>query len=263
MEAVGICAHPQHGAEFVRPLCAIFDVNAHTRFIDVIGPRGGQPLTRDAAVQLVVDAVVLELHTDGVFRRAAHPTHGPGVARVDTKGGAFVRLCELVAVHGVVQKIGEVREQRQLVPEHIRIDLAACTAGVRAPPRTREAVAAGLAAVGGVNRIKATHAAVVHGALRYLIGCAPLRVIGHQAHIEAITLAALAVAQHAIELAVIVLQGEGAIISKHLQRIQQSPVTQFGRRCQKCAGIAVLAEADTCDALGQGIGVLHADRACR
>ena len=70
------------------------------------------------------------------------------------KIGAAVELAELVAVDRVVEEIGEVVEQRQVLADDVGLGLGLRVA-LGAGPAARQAVAARLAAVGRIERAEA------------------------------------------------------------------------------------------------------------
>ena len=204
-----------HGAEFISPLSFIFRINAQASLDDVVSPRGGQHLARDRVLQCVGNVVGLELQTQRVLHTAGAQLGGPSAAGVQTQGGAPVGLGELVTIDRVVQKIREVGKQVQPVSDDIRIDLGGCAAGRRVgglSPRARQAVAAGLAAIGLVDRVKPAQQTRVYRALGDLVGGVPFGFIGHQRDVQAIGLGALAVAQNGVALTVVVTHRKGAII---------------------------------------------------
>ena len=220
-------------------------------------------------MQPVGDAVVLKLHAQGVLGGAGIAVaqrRGPGAAGVHAQRGAPVGLAKLVAVDRVVQKIGEVGKQVQPVSDDVRIDLSGCVArGVvsRLPPRPRKAVAAGLATIGLVDRVKPAQQASVYRALWNLVGGMPFGIVGHQRDVEAIGLGALAVTQYGIAPAVVVTHGERAIIFEQFHGVQQVAIADFGRIGQQRANKPVASQANAGNALGQRVGVCHVERPSR
>ena len=257
-EAVHARAH--HGAEGVAPGHLVFHIQPQAALGNVVGAGGGHHLPRHGVVEAVSDVVVLELRAHGGFGIAPQQRDQPAVAGVQGGGGAPVGLGKLVAVDGVVQEVGEVGKQVQPAAHHGGVDLRGFGAA-GAPPAAREAVAAGLPAVGGVDGIEPAQGAAGHGALRNLVGGAPLGVKRHQRGAPAIGLGALAVAQHAVAFLVAVAQRERAVVVEQFQRVQHPAGAQRGRIGQQGAGKAVLAHANAGNALRQGVGVLHVHRA--
>jgi hypothetical protein len=178
----------------------------------------------------------------------------PGVDGVDAAGDAPVRLGELVAVQGVVHVVGEVGPQAELVADQVGVHLGGAV-GAGLAPHAGQAVAARFAAVGAVDRIEAADAAVVHGALRNLVGRIPAAVVGHGRHAPAVVGVAAAVAQHAVQLAVIVAAGERAVVVQGFQRIGEGAAGGIGRCRHRRARVAVLAQADGGDVARQPVGI--------
>ena len=110
-----------------------------------------------------------------------------------------------------------------------------------------------------INRIKPAQSACVYRALRDLIRCMPFGVIGHQGDVKTVFFCALAVAQHAVALAVVIGHSEGAVVAKQLNGIQQIAIAQLGRVGQQGSGITVLPKPNTGDALIQGVSVFDVD----
>lgn len=95
---------------------------------------------------------------------------------IEAENTAVFRLLELVAAQRVIQKIGEVRKQREAVIQHIAIQRQAVSRAILTPVEG-QAVAMGLAAVAGIDIAEAMQAATLHGAQRYLVCRGPTVVV--------------------------------------------------------------------------------------
>jgi hypothetical protein len=56
-----------------------------------------------------------ELDAKGVFRPESPKSSEPPMGQPSTRHGAAIDLFELVTVHGIVQKVSEVRKQAQVI----------------------------------------------------------------------------------------------------------------------------------------------------
>ena len=254
LETVVVGAQAGHGAKGLGPARAVFNEQAGAGFDDVILARRRHPLARFCVVQTVEGVIVLQLQADGGVRLHLIRMRMPGVAGVDAAGDAPVRLAELVAIDRVVEKIGEVRIQLELVADQVS---ARFRGGVAAgpAPHAGEAVAAGGAAIGSIDGVEARQRTGVDRALRHLVGGVPLAAVGHRRHRKPVVGVALAVAQHAIELLVVVGMSEGAVVVQHFERVQQVATRDLGRGGERGTGVAVLADAGAGNAPGQAVGV--------
>jgi hypothetical protein len=112
---------------------------------------------------------------------------------------------------------GEVVEKGEIALHDVGVD-ARCGLGGGLVPAGRERITVREAAVGGIERAKAADEALVDGALRDLVGRVPRARVGHPRDGEAIEVAALGVAQHAVELAQVVGALPGPIEPHNLAR---------------------------------------------
>src|SRR2546427_3005579 len=119
------------------------------------------------------------------------------MARLETGDDAPVDLLELVAVHRVVEKIGEVGEEAQPVIEDIRAQM---TGGSRvaAMGLARERVAAGPPGVRRIDGAEAANQSLVDGSQGYLVGRVPVGVVRLGGQREAAKEIAVAVAHEAV-----------------------------------------------------------------
>nr|GFD53504.1 hypothetical protein [Tanacetum cinerariifolium] len=96
----------------------------------------------------------------------------PGVGDVEAAHLAALGLQELVAIHRVVEVVGEVVVQGQIRAYRIGVRFGQ-RIGAAAAPFGGEAVARGAAAVAGVDRAVVVQAAILHGAQWHLAGGVP------------------------------------------------------------------------------------------
>ena len=142
---------------------------------------------------------------------------------VHTAGNTLIALFELIAVDRIVLIKSEVIPQLQTAADQIGI--SGCRPAVtRSVPGSRKTITTGLATVAGVYRVPATNQARIERTLGNLVGRVPLTLVGHRGDRVAVLLAAVGVAQHAVEPAKIIRFGPRAIGSQHFQRIHQIAV---------------------------------------
>ena len=132
----------------------------------------------------------------------------------------LVLLLELVAVDGIVQEVGEVAEQVQLVFRGVGDDVGLLVRGA-AVPFAREAVARGTAAVGGVDLAEAVDYFLVDGAHGDLVAGVPDAVVSEGGEAGAVLAVAEAVADDAVELLVGVAVVPGAVVVLQLEGVEQ------------------------------------------
>ena len=141
---------------------------------------------------------------------------------------ALVGLFELITVHRVCQHISEVRIQIEIIVIAIGHDLG--RAGRAAPmPFARQTVALAVATIGRIDETETIDVAALDGALGDLIGRIPIGFVAHESHRPAGLALFLAVAQHAVGLAVMVAALPWAVVVLALHRIEQSAFTERAR----------------------------------
>src|SRR6185369_7521577 len=156
-------------------------------------------------------------------------------------------LLELVA-EGAVAVGGEVVEAILEIGPQVEAgtqppDAGLALAVVAAPgPVAGQAVAEGLAAGRWIERAEAIDRAAGDGALGDLVGRGPPPAVGHAGHRPAVVAAALAVAQHAVELAIVLVDLPGAVVVKHFQAVEQVAIAELWRTGEQAACVAVLTE---------------------
>src|SRR3569623_1353255 len=111
-------------------------------------------------------------------------------------------------------------------------------------PVRGEALAVGVAAIGGIEGAKARDEALVDGALRYLVGGVPAAVVGHGRDRIAVAVITLAVAQHAVEFAVVVRVIVRPVVVEGLDGVQQRTGADAIGIDHQAALVAVFADAE-------------------
>ena len=151
------------------------------------------------------------------------------LAGIEAVDGAAVELVELVAVDRVVEEIGEVVVELQRGADHIGIDVGLAEVA-RLRELARQAEPAGDAAVGRIERAEADRSgpgrsrAARPGRSRSSDWRRPSPV-----SVKPSVARALAVAQHAVELADVVRHVPRAVIGVRLERREQRAVADLGR----------------------------------
>ena len=148
------------------------------------------------------------------------PAPEPALTDPAARDEPVVRLLELVAVHRIVEKVREVREEIEVVADPVRADLRAHVLA-SALPLDRPAVAVGVAAVGLVDCAKPVDASRRDRARRNLIGRIPGPAVSHAGHGEPIQRVTPAETDHTVELAEIVGVQPRPVIPLHLHSREQ------------------------------------------
>src|SRR5262249_34676165 len=130
-----------HGADLLRPLHLVLEISAHARFDDMIRARRAEAIGALGVIEAVADIVAPDLQAEGIVRLHPKELAKPGLAGLETKGDAFVDLLELIAPLRVIEEVGEVREQIEIVVETVEQD--ARGAGRVAPPPVGNEIDAG------------------------------------------------------------------------------------------------------------------------
>ncbi len=94
------------------------------------------------------------------------------------ENAAFIQLLKLVAIHRVIQKVGEVRPQLHFVVDDIGAPGGIAVLRLRVE-LSRQAGATGVATQSLVERTQFIDQSLIHGALGDLIGRIPVIVIVH------------------------------------------------------------------------------------
>ncbi len=173
---------------------------------------------------------------------------------------AVFALRELIALHRVVEKIGEIRDQRQLGADRVNIDVAVHVA-VGLAPLAGQAVAARLSAIARIDGAEAVDQAALHGTLRDLVGRIPVGRVTHRRDVEAVAERTLRVAQHAVQLVKFLRVVPRAVGVGVFKPVDDSPRAHLRRTCEQRALVAILAAGQAGDCRGQLLGVTDARRA--
>ena len=185
----------------------------------------GEPTTVIRGVKSVVDPVVTELEP----RRNLGRTAGPFAMRVmgvaETGGGAGVLLLELVAVDRVVQRVGEVGEEVEVVAEDVGLQPVLGTAMTMTPVgRPRD--------VARVTPVRRIHVAPGRQRPRFdqrkrdLVARAPLALIEAQGGREAVVVVPARPGQLSVGAAEIVAHLPGSVGVGALDGVKK-----FARSC--------------------------------
>ncbi len=169
-------------------------------------------------------------------------------------------LLELVAIERIVGVPGVIVEQVHLVFDQIRIGLPrSVVGGLRYPPRQREA--AGVAAVGRVERAVKADLSRRHGPLRDLIGGVPGVGIGHPGQRIAVGRGALRVARKAAEFFHIVGIGPWTVVAVQFAGIEQRAAAELARAERQISVVAEAADGDRLDVLLNTVAQIDGKRA--
>ncbi len=234
---------------------------ADIAFPHAVLAHGRERLALECLEQPDPDIVAARLQSDAGLRLDAGDAQVEGVAGVEPIDHAPVHLAELIAIDGVVEKIGEVVVEPQRRVDRIGVDLA-LSVFARVRPIARQREAARRAAIRRIERTEPADQALVDGALRHLIGRIPAVGIGHRRQREPVSGGALAVAQHAVPLAHIIRHVPRTIIPDTLEGGEQRAGAHGRRTRRQRAAIAKTAERQLGDVLRQPVDIVDGDGAC-
>ena len=120
-EVIDVVAQAEGRAERARPLHLALRVDAHHGLPDLVLARRGEPPLRGRVIEADGgEPVASDLHAHGALGMAIEEVAEPAVRDRPPATKRSLGLLELVAVLRVVEEVGEVREERQLVPHHVR-----------------------------------------------------------------------------------------------------------------------------------------------
>ena len=263
VEPVVVGADARDAAEPAQPLGGVFGVDPQAALANLVVAGGRKTVLSNRAEQRdLIDIVEAALQADAVQHVERADLADEGHARMNAIDGAPVGLLELVALHRVVEKIGEVGKQVEAVADGIGIDLVAATVEVGIARRGQR-IARRASAVGGVEGTEARDIAAIDGPLPDLVGGVPLAVVAHQRHVESIGLGSLRQFQHPVELLVTIRMVPRAIVADRLEGIQQVSVTDIGAAGDQRALVVEVAQGQGGVVGGQRIGVAQPHRAGR
>ena len=206
------------------------------------------------------DVIAARLQPDASLGFDTGHTYIEGVAGIEAIDRAPVHLAELIAMDGVVEKIGEVVVELQRRIDRIGVDLA-LPVFARLRPIARQRKPARYAAIGRIERAEPADQSLIDRALRHLIGRIPAIGIGHRRQREAVGGGALAVAQHAVELAHIVGHVPRTVIADALEGGEQRARADRCRSRRQCAAITKAAERQFGNVLRQPVDIVDGDGA--
>ena len=226
-----ILADADGGAQPVGPARCRIGPQADIAFLHAVFAHDGERLALQRLEQADTDVVTARLQSDAGLGFDAGYAHVESVAGVEAVDRAPVHLAELIAIDGVVEKVGEIVVEPQRRTDDIGVDLALPVLA-RLRPVARQRKPARCAAVGRVERAEPPDQSLVDRALRHLVGRSPAIGIGHRRQCEPVGRGALAVAQHAVELAYIVRHVPRAVIFDAFDSREQRACTDGRRPCR-------------------------------
>ena len=258
-----VAAQTDEAAEPVIPGRRVLDVQRGFGFIDEVVAAGLQRHARLRVEQGNVDEVVPHLHAGFGCRGQAEQQMVPAPGEASALDVARIALVELVAMHGIVLEVGEVRPQLQPVVFGVEPRLQ-ITVAVVVVPLSGNDRARGASAVARIERAKAAQRAGFDQVLRHLIGGIPVRVVAETLDRPAAIGIAAACAQQAVDLAHVVGILPRPVFAHDFERRQQIRSArirrrygerQRKRRCDQRAKIVVAARAEVQQGLVQGVPV--------
>jgi len=155
---------------------------------------------------------------------------------------AHVALFELVAADRVVEEIGEVREQPQVIAHRVRVHEQASCAERRVIAR-RRGIARGVAAEIRIDLVERIDAPLCHGALRNLVGGIPAAVVRGDVELQSALVVAAAMAQQQRRLAFVLRLFPRAVVDAEIDRTEPAAAGAFARRGEQAAAVAVFTAA--------------------
>ena len=175
------------GAQPIGPAGGVLGIDPDAVLTHLVAADVGVGRAFDSLGQGHVDVVEAALHPDARLAVEVSEPALEGVMAMEAEDRALVALAELVAdrVGRVIEEIGEVVVERQRAVDRVGLELAQTERVALAQPR-RQAVAAGIAAVGRIERAPAADEALLDGALRDLIGRRPAVLVGHAGDRDAV-----------------------------------------------------------------------------
>ena len=255
-----IHARADRRAQPVAPVRAIFRVGAHARLLHVVAPHEVVPPPAFREVESVAKRVVAHLQAERALRVGLADPVEKHLARLQPGDEAFVRLLKLIAALRVVEEVGEVGKQIQIVV--VAVGHHARDARLAAPvPLGREAVALAVPTVRRIDQPEAIDRARGDGAARDLVGGIPRRLVAHERRAPARAGVFLAVTQHAVALAVVVAALERPVVVHEFQSVEQAAGADLGGVGEQPAIIMKTPALDFREASGQRIGIPDVRRA--
>ena len=257
---VVVHAHARLGPKPRRPLRFILVIAADARLDDAVGARGREAVAQRGAVEAVADIVLAELQAKGVLRLFAEDVAEQRVRSRGSPMHAAILLFELIAVLRVIEEVGKIREQIEVVIHPVEQDFRRGMV-VEAMPLGLQAVARALAAGALVERAKAIHESALDRPLRELIRGRPVAAISHAGDAPAMLLGAAAVGDEPVDFLVVVRVHPRPVIVEKLQSEEQIAPGQRPRIAEHQPPVAVGAAGEGDEILREHAEELHVESA--
>ena len=199
-ERVPVRPQAEHRAQARTPLRLETGVATDAALVDVVAANGIATSAPVTAIQSHGNVVATQLHA------GAHHVRDPGYDAhsrelgVHAANGAVIGLIDLIAAGSIVEKVGEVRKQTEVVSHRERIN-GELAAALGTCPRHRHTLTRGISAEGWVDLSEAPDCARCHRARRDLVGGVPSIRVAQCQHRELISFSGPAPSRHATELA--------------------------------------------------------------
>ena len=218
---VAIRAEPERRAQRARPLDLALGVDRRHGLTDLVLTRRREPLAARCPIEADgIEPVTPQLHADGALGVPPEEVAQPSVGDPAPGRHAAFSLLELITVLWIVEEVGEIGEQVQAVVQQ-ESGRTQRRGAVRTLILGGEALAVRLPAITGVNEAETRNEPFSDGAFRHLVGRRPIGPIAHPGQRESVAIVAAAVAQDAVDLAVVVRPYPGSVVAVHLESAQQ------------------------------------------
>lgn len=244
----------------VGPVRRVIRPERDTALLHPIVANGGQDGALKGREQADVDIVATSLQSDAGSSLDAGKPGIETLAGVETVDRAAVKLGELVAIDGIIEKIGEVVEELERGTDHIGIDLALANVA-RLRPAARQAEAAGCSAIGRVERTKPSDQSLIDCTLCHLIGRGPAVGVSHCREGKAVCRRALTVTQHAVQLSDVIRDVPRSVVMNAFEGSKQGAVANCRGGRRERTLIAKASKRHLRDVAGEPVDVVDADGA--
>ncbi len=247
-----IAAQAELAPKPARPDDLVVAEEAGVRLLDLIVEPHLQDLPRRRVVETGVgDVVVADLQAHCVLDAPPPPVATPGPFQLAALDETTIDLLELIAVGGVVERVGEVRPEVQPVIEAVEQQRGG--RAVAAPgPVERERCATSLPAVGLIDGAEAADEPLADRPLRHLIGGMPQRrPVGAPGQVEGVAPVIPVVAQERVVAVGALGQIPRTVVVVVLDGVEQRARTDRGAVGQERPRVAELTELHVGDPLGE------------